>query len=173
MFLAVWLLRLPDHHEARRIGIRQRPDQRPIDHAEDGGVCADAEGERQHCHHSKAAIFDEHSKAEAQVVPQDLERADTVVLMHALENPRDTSQLEMSSASRFVGRHAPLDVLLCLCLQIVFEFATRFFVAFSAKEEATPRHVLLHCRLEDAIYSAHQLLPTAGLLRELFTSCGG
>jgi hypothetical protein len=38
----------PDHRDAIRAFVRQRPEQDGIDHAEDGGVCAYAHRQREH-----------------------------------------------------------------------------------------------------------------------------
>ena len=41
------LRRFPDHDELLRVGVRQRAKQDGVDDGEDGGVGADAEGERE------------------------------------------------------------------------------------------------------------------------------
>ena len=47
-----------------RFRIRKRSQQNGIDDAEDRGVCANAERERERCNGSKARIFREHSESE-------------------------------------------------------------------------------------------------------------
>ena len=56
------------HHEALRITIRQRAQQKSINDAEDRGVGADAEGERHDCYHGEPAVFRQHSPAVTQVL---------------------------------------------------------------------------------------------------------
>jgi len=52
------------------LGIGQRPEQQGVDDAEDRGVCADAEGEREDGHGCEAGRFGELPQGETEVVHQ-------------------------------------------------------------------------------------------------------
>ena len=52
-------LSLPHHHESIRGSVGQRPQEHRVDHAEDRGVRADAEGQRQHGDDGKAGTAPE------------------------------------------------------------------------------------------------------------------
>ena len=47
-----------------------RVQEQPIDHAEDGGVCTDAQGKRQNGHRGKAGTLHEHADGVAKVLPE-------------------------------------------------------------------------------------------------------
>jgi len=51
-------------------GERQRPQQDRVDHAEDCGVGANAERERNHGHGGEAGIFHQHSQTIAYILKQ-------------------------------------------------------------------------------------------------------
>ena len=54
-------------HEAIGLVVRQRPDQHAVDHAEDGGRCADAERERQHGDDGEDALPAQRADGDAEV----------------------------------------------------------------------------------------------------------
>lgn len=60
--------------ELLRIFYGERTPEYPVENAEDGGVCADAEAERQHGNHCETRALDEHAKCVAQVL-QDIVHA--------------------------------------------------------------------------------------------------
>ena len=64
------LRRFPDDHELLGVGIRERPKQDGVDDREDGGVGADAEGERYDGDGSEAGVFEEHAGAVTEVMQQ-------------------------------------------------------------------------------------------------------
>jgi len=51
-------------HQLAGLGIGQRPEQDGIDHAEDGGVCPDAEREREHGDGGEAGILQQLAEGE-------------------------------------------------------------------------------------------------------------
>src|SRR5439155_16390763 len=55
-------------HELAGFGIGQRSEQDSIDHAEDGGICSNAEREREHGHGREAGVFPQLTKGEFEVV---------------------------------------------------------------------------------------------------------
>lgn len=60
----------PDHDKPVRVWIRKRAEQGGIDEAEDNRVRADAQRQRQSCHHSEAGLLDQHAEAVKDVLPQ-------------------------------------------------------------------------------------------------------
>ena len=58
----------PDHHRASWIGPRQRAEQHGIDHAEDRGVRADSQGQRDYRHRGEAGMTREQSGAKTQIL---------------------------------------------------------------------------------------------------------
>ncbi len=57
----------PDHDELIRLGIRQRREQRRVDHAEDGGVGGDAQREGQHGDGGEAGVPAQHPHAVSRI----------------------------------------------------------------------------------------------------------
>ena len=61
-------LRLGHDHESVGLGIRERPEQDRVDHAEDGGVRADAEREGENGDEGEARRFAQLAKSEAKII---------------------------------------------------------------------------------------------------------
>lgn len=61
---------IPNHYKRVGILVGQRPQQNGIDHAEDGAVCADAEGERDNDDDRKGRTAREHAQAVTQILNQ-------------------------------------------------------------------------------------------------------
>ena len=55
------LCELADHDQPLWLGVRQRPKQYGVDDAEDGGVCADSECQRDNGHGCEAGRLHEHA----------------------------------------------------------------------------------------------------------------
>ena len=89
----------PDHHRAIRLGPRQRPQQHGVHDAEDRGVGADAERQRQHGDGGKAGVARERARAEAQVLA------------------RRSRASEGGRMSRLRRTRVPEERLLCGCLR--------------------------------------------------------
>jgi hypothetical protein len=64
----------PDHHGAVGVAPRQRPEQHGVHHAENGGIGADAERQRQHRNAGKTGVAAEGARAEAQVLQKGFHR---------------------------------------------------------------------------------------------------
>jgi hypothetical protein len=60
----------PEGHQLFRLFIAQRPQKNGVDDAEDGGVSADAERQRQHRDRGKARAPKQRSKGVAEVLKQ-------------------------------------------------------------------------------------------------------
>ncbi len=60
----------PDHHRAIGLGPRQRPEEHGVEHAEDGGVGADPERERQDGNGREAWTAEERARPEPEVLPE-------------------------------------------------------------------------------------------------------
>ncbi len=63
----------PNHHRATWIGPRQRAEQHGIDHAEDRGVRADPQSQRDYRHRGEARMTREQSGAKTQIVSESVE----------------------------------------------------------------------------------------------------
>src|SRR5581483_1007364 len=70
LLVAVLRIRAPEQYEALRLIERQWPQQHRIDDAEDGRVCADAQGERDDADEREDRISAEHSQAVAKILKQ-------------------------------------------------------------------------------------------------------
>ncbi len=64
---------LAERHHAIRLGERQRLEQHGVDDAEDGGVGADAEGEREDGDGAVGGLLTQHPGAVDEVVPEGFE----------------------------------------------------------------------------------------------------
>ena len=60
--------RPPNAHELFRLRVRQRAEEKRVEHTEHRGVDTDAEGERQRGDDGKTLVFEQHAKAITQIL---------------------------------------------------------------------------------------------------------
>jgi hypothetical protein len=61
-----------DHDQPLRLGIGQGAKQNRVDDAEDGGVDADPQPERENHHRAEARVFDEHPDRQTEILDEAL-----------------------------------------------------------------------------------------------------
>src|SRR5215472_7313513 len=93
-----------------------------IEEAEDGGVGADAERERENGYGGKAGRFAKHAKGETNILEHSIKQGEPSNLAVRFAQLRDSSQLNPGQALRFFLRGALADVLLGQDLDVRFEF---------------------------------------------------
>ena len=120
--------RLLHQHEAIAVLVGQRLEQHAVDHAEDGGVGADTEAQRQHGEGGKARVLPQRAGTVAEIGEQFLEPAHTAripcfffVLFH-------WSKIPDRQLPRLVGRHPSADVLLRFHLKVKLHFGVELTV---------------------------------------------
>ncbi len=127
--------RLLDHHQPVAVLIGQRLQQHAVDDAEDGGVGADAEAERQHRQQRVAGMAQQRPRAVLQIRQQRFEPADAariarffLVLFHWSETPERLQP-------RVIRAHAKPDVLLGFHLDVKPHFRVETAVEFTVTDE--------------------------------------
>src|SRR5260370_32916412 len=98
---------------------RQRPQHYRVDQAKNGGVCANAQGQRENGHGRKAWKFREHSQAIMDVLPELLQPNETPHFARLFLYSRHIAELSYSRITRFIRRHPALDVVLRLPLDML------------------------------------------------------
>src|SRR2546422_1612145 len=69
LFPYTTLFRSPfNKHQPFRISERQRAEQHRVEHAEHGGVCPDAQRQREHGHGGEAGILQQLAESEAEII---------------------------------------------------------------------------------------------------------
>ena len=92
--------RLPDEHEARRIAIRQRPQQDAVEQREDGAVDADPERERQDDEQREPGPAEGIPDGEGEVVDDQIELQGLTPEIHGVGNRAGRS---LNEAARVAG----------------------------------------------------------------------
>ena len=90
---------------------RQRPEERRVDQAEDGGVRADAEREREDRRRGEAGVLAEYAHRGDQILAECVERRDSVLIAISFLRLRRAAQADQRVAPRLVGRHARAQVV--------------------------------------------------------------
>ena len=100
--------RLADQHQPIAVGVGQRLQEHAVDDAEDRGVRADPEPERQDREQREAAVLEQRAHAEAQVVQQLVDH-----WMMSLVSRLDRSKHHTTAQPRFRGRMRPAERRMC------------------------------------------------------------
>src|SRR5277367_2775398 len=102
---------------------KRKPNQENAVHeAEDGGVRADAESEREDRHRGEAGIFAEHARAVAKVLPQIFCEADATGLAAFFFGAFDRAEFEASAAERFFSGDACANQILRVSVEVKLNF---------------------------------------------------
>src|SRR5260370_32426699 len=88
------------HDQLGRIPDRQRPKHYRVDQAENSGVCANAQGQRENGHSRKAWRFREHTQAIMNVLPELLQPNETPHLARLFLYPLLIAELSSSLLTR-------------------------------------------------------------------------
>ena len=103
--------RFHDIHELFGMRIRQWLEQRRVDHAEDGGVGADAERERDHGDSSEAGGLGERAESEAHVAPKFLQPRQAAGVAVRFTGLIDAAESNARLTSRHLRCHAGADIV--------------------------------------------------------------
>src|SRR5580693_730864 len=101
---------LEDGHDAVRIGVRQRPEQHAVDHAEDCRRRADGQRERKDHDCGGAGVFAELPEAITAIGDHRAEPAAKLLFTNLFFHLFNTSQFDPRGTLRFLGRHAGTNV---------------------------------------------------------------
>jgi hypothetical protein len=114
--------------ELVRFGIRQRPEQDGIDHAEDSGVGPDTERQREHRHRGEARILPQHPHAETNVLNERFAEARSpnipALFPHTLHIPKSSP----CSTRSLLRRHPRSDVLRRAHLEMQTQFVVNLLL---------------------------------------------
>jgi hypothetical protein len=120
--------RLFDHHELVAVWVRQRPQQELIDDREDGGVAADAEGQRQDHGERKAWAEPETTSGVSDVSRDIFCKVHRASLHQLLLDLRDTAKLAACRVQGLSRIHAAAHEALLEHCQMLPEFVVQFLV---------------------------------------------
>src|SRR5262249_14173378 len=112
----------------------------------------------------------QHARAKANILPYGLKQRHAVHAINLLANSSGVAQLAMRRSGGVLRRHTAGDVLSRFGFQVSVELAGALLVPALPAKEFFPTHGLLVCRPQDLVDGAHQLLPPAGLLRQLLSA---
>jgi hypothetical protein len=151
-------------HEAIRVRIRERPQQHGVEDAEDDGIQADAEGEREDHHRAEGRCAPQHAQAVARVLGQLVDPdwyPDRAGVFH---RHRDVAEGAQRGGARCLRRHAPIDVVLRFALEMILD------VVVEAVERMARGHAGLRMRAMAPASFSHLVVSTASCFRPLGVS---
>src|SRR5438105_6625660 len=99
-----------DGGQSVRLSEREGPEEQMIDHAEDGGVCADPNRQREDSNCREAWTLAHHAKRVAHVLDVSLEPHPAPHLAHLLSQVRDAAQLPLRGVCRCCTRQTTCSV---------------------------------------------------------------
>ena len=125
------------HHfdQAFLLRVRQRPQQHAVHDAEHGGGGADAEGEREDGHDRERGSAPQGARRVAEVAKEVLDGAETVLVARALAGARHAPELDQRLPARLLGRHAGLQVLLRLPVDVEPDLLVEAALQLTAADE--------------------------------------
>jgi len=106
-----------------------------VQHAEDGGVGADAESERENSNGGEARGLAEHAESEAEILHKSFEKLRAAGVAAVLFLLFEPAGFESSAVNSFFAREAALDQFLDLTLEMEAELVVEFGLDFAAIEE--------------------------------------
>src|SRR6185369_16947487 len=101
----------PDAHQAVGMVVGERVEKDAVEHAEDGGVDADAQGEREQGDACERGAAAEAAPGIADILGEDLKERAEKGVAHPFLDLLQSFKLDARGAARTIGRHAPGDVL--------------------------------------------------------------
>jgi hypothetical protein len=107
--------------EARRVFVRQRPEQHGIDHGKNCGVCTDAQGQREDGDDGKTGIPAKLAEAVAEVLGEFVDDADAPGVAALFFNLLNAAQFDERLAARICGRHPGAEVILNVHLEMALK----------------------------------------------------
>ena len=120
-------------------GVRQWLEENGVHDAEDGGVCADAEGEGENRNRGEAGIFAHHAQGVSRVGDESFEPEAAALLAAIFLHAFHCAELQRRLASRFLGRHSRGDIGGGLLLDVETQLVVRVLLPFFARK---PRHFI-------------------------------
>jgi hypothetical protein len=93
-------------HQLLRVSHRQPPQHQRIDQAEDGGIGADAQRQRQHDDKREAWVFGEHPEGISNVSSNLVEQRSMAMGPDPFLRPFDPAEIKDGQATRLGGQHS-------------------------------------------------------------------
>ncbi len=118
-----------DVRQARRLPVRQRPDQRGVDDAEDGRAGGDTETKDEHGREGEAGAPAKLARREAQVLPAALDHRQRGPIVVRLTGRTDTAQLQHGLAAGLGLVHTRAQVVVDVQLQVALELVDELAIA--------------------------------------------
>ena len=112
---------VPDANQCLRVRIWERTDQHALDDAEDGGVAADAQRQRQHHGGRECRILSEAAKRVARVARKRFEQWQASLVPIALLDRFHAAELQQRLSPGFFGRQTTAHVLSGLHGDVIFD----------------------------------------------------
>src|SRR5262249_38537184 len=113
-------------HQPLRLPVWQRTQQQRIDDAENRGVRANAQRQRQDRNRREAEILQQHSRAVAQVLPDVFNPPHTTGVTAPLLRLFHSAESLESRIPRLFRAHSQADILLNLLIQVAPQFIVQF-----------------------------------------------
>jgi hypothetical protein len=111
----------PDEDEPIRVGVGQRPQQHGAEQAEDRGIRADAETERENRDARERRVPAQHARADAQVLHEMVERGESRAVPVVLPDLREAAEPDERLAPRLVRRHSGAQVVVDVHVQVALK----------------------------------------------------
>ena len=129
----------PHHDELFGIWKGQRGKQRGINDAEDGSICADSNGECEHCHGSEARALPEDAESKAQISQKKFQKRQTAAVAVILFRLLHAAKFHERVASCGFERHSRAKIVFEVELEVALQFFRKFGIAlrFAGKTEDT------------------------------------
>ena len=127
---------LMKHHQVAAVAIRQGAQQHAVHHAENGGVGADAESQRENCGMpEKPGILQQHANAIADVLQQRLDDPAGAGVAAIFLERLDAAHAEHCLAPGLPRFHSAAQVDLGLAIDVVLQFPVKLALVFRAMGE--------------------------------------
>src|SRR5579872_2165100 len=153
-----------------RILYRQGSQTHGIEQLENRSVRADTERQRCHGDQRKTGIQPQQAHPIAQVLPERFQESDAVHVIDLLPDKKRVSQLPARRIAGFPRRHSARHVLPGFDFEMRFKFPCAFGIPAGTAEEADPTHVSILRWAKHAANGTYELIPAAGLRRQLFAA---
>src|SRR2546427_5045957 len=138
LLAAAGIERLPHHHEARGVGVRERLEQDRVHGTEDRRGAADTDGQGENADRGEAGCGAQAGRAIAQVREQCLDRVFPARGAHRFAHARHAADFDLRGASRLRTRESLGHARLGRLLEVVLDLVGDLLVRLGAMHECAP-----------------------------------
>jgi hypothetical protein len=131
-------------HQTIRVFVRERLQQQRIDDAEQRGIRADSQRQRDHRREREAWITAEAAQSVAQILPSHVQEPDAIRLARLFEEQGSIPEAPCGVAASFRFRHAGSRIVPAPRLQVKIDLVIQFTLQLAWPEQVPksigPRH---------------------------------